>query len=64
MALIALVSAKSCGVTTSAAAMALASRRDVLLAELDLSGGSLRHGLLSDVLRHGRPLDGHIGLHK
>ncbi|KOU37620.1 MinD/ParA family ATP-binding protein [Streptomyces sp. WM6378] len=64
MALIALVSAKSCGVTTSAAAMALASRRDVLLAELDMSGGSLRHGLLSDVLRHGRPLDGHIGLHK
>ncbi|MGI5346599.1 hypothetical protein ACQEU8_00020 [Streptomyces sp. CA-250714] len=44
--LTALVSAKSDGVTTSATAMALASSRPVLLAELDLSGGTLRHGLL------------------
>ncbi|MGI5350223.1 hypothetical protein ACQEU8_18865 [Streptomyces sp. CA-250714] len=63
--LTALVSAKSDGVTTSATAMALASSRPVLLAELDLSGGTLRHGLL----RHapsgeGRVLDGRIGLHR
>ncbi|MEU0949964.1 hypothetical protein ABZ379_45995 [Streptomyces canus] len=66
MALIALVSAKSDGVTTSAAALALASRRPVLLAELDMAGGTLRHGLLRDVPRgaqHER-LDGNIGLHR
>ncbi|MFE6894803.1 hypothetical protein [Streptomyces sp. NPDC057694] len=66
MPLIALVSAKSDGVTTSAAAMALGSRRPVLLAELDLAGGSLRHGLLRDVPRgaHRERLDRHIGLHR
>ncbi|MFF5010759.1 MULTISPECIES: hypothetical protein [Streptomyces] len=66
MALIALVSAKSDGVTTAAAALALASRRPVLLAELDMAGGTLRHGLLRDVTRgeqHER-LDGNIGLHR
>ncbi|MFZ3562862.1 hypothetical protein ACOKM5_43805 [Streptomyces sp. BH097] len=65
MPLIALVSAKSDGVTTSAAAMALGSRRPVLLAELDLAGGSLRHGLLRDVPRGAarERLDRHIGLH-
>ncbi|MFF8932344.1 hypothetical protein ACF1AO_34335 [Streptomyces longwoodensis] len=66
MALIALVSAKSDGVTTAAAALALASRRPVLLAELDMAGGTLRHGLLRDVPRgelHER-LDGTIGLHR
>ncbi|MFI5634686.1 MinD/ParA family protein [Streptomyces sp. NPDC051664] len=64
MALIALVSAASDGVTTSAAAMALASPRPVLLAEFDLAGGKLRNRLLRGVQRSGRPLDGHIGLHK
>ncbi|WP_406349371.1 hypothetical protein OHA44_37580 [Streptomyces sp. NBC_00144] len=64
MALIALVSATSSGVTTSAAAMALGSRRPVLLAELDLFGGKLRHGLLRDVQRGGVRLDGHVGLHR
>lgn len=64
MALIALVSAKSDGVTTSAAALALASRRPVLLAELDMSGGSLRHGLLRDIPRGGQRLTGHVGLHR
>ncbi|MET9913867.1 hypothetical protein ABZZ74_45270 [Streptomyces sp. NPDC006476] len=66
MALIALVSAKSDGVTTSAAALALASRRPVLLAELDMAGGTLRHGLLRDVPRgeHHERLDGTIGLHR
>lgn len=66
MALIALVSAKSDGVTTAATALALAGRRPVLLAELDMAGGSLRHGLLRDVTR-GRQrerLDGHVGLHR
>ncbi|MGW0825226.1 hypothetical protein [Streptomyces sp. NPDC002845] len=64
MALIALVSAKSDGVTTAAAALALASRRPVLLAELDMAGGTLRHGLLRDVTRGEQRLDGHIGLHR
>ncbi|MFC5220040.1 hypothetical protein [Streptomyces coerulescens] len=65
MALIALVSAKSDGVTTAATALALASRRPVLLAELDMAGGTLRHGLLRDVPRgeHER-LDGNTGLHR
>ncbi|MFG2885731.1 hypothetical protein ACGFYV_26140 [Streptomyces sp. NPDC048297] len=64
--MIALVSAKSDGVTTSAAAMALGSRRPVLLAELDLAGGSLRHGLLRDVPRGAsrERLDRSIGLHR
>ncbi|MCW8101677.1 hypothetical protein [Streptomyces tauricus] len=66
MALIALVSAKSDGATTSAAALALASRRPVLLAELDMAGGTLRHGLLRDVTRgeHRERLDGSVGLHR
>ncbi|HET6857473.1 MAG TPA: hypothetical protein VFH94_10305 [Streptomyces sp.] len=66
MALIALVSAKSDGVTTAAAALALASRRPVLLAELDMAGGTLRHGLLRDVPRgeQRKRLDGNIGLHR
>ncbi|WP_406834852.1 hypothetical protein ACICHK_00295 [Streptomyces sp. AHU1] len=66
MALIALVSATSGAVTTAAAALALASRRPVLLAELDMAGGSLRHGLLRDVPRgpHREPLDGRIGIHR
>ncbi|MBQ0850257.1 hypothetical protein J8N05_18875 [Streptomyces sp. BH-SS-21] len=66
MTLIVLVSAKSDGATTSAAALALASRRPVLFAELDMAGGSLRHGLLRDVTRgeHGERLDGTIGLHR
>ncbi|MFB8031715.1 hypothetical protein ACFC5Z_01910 [Streptomyces sp. NPDC056004] len=66
MPLIALVSAKSDGVTTSAAAMALGSRRPVLLAELDLAGGSLRHGLLRDVPRGAarERLGRNIGLHR
>lgn len=65
MAVIALVTAKgSAGATTSAAALALNSRRPVLLAECDLAGGSLRHGLLRDVPRGpGERLDGTIGLH-
>ncbi|MFE5841973.1 hypothetical protein ACFQ7N_10040 [Streptomyces niveus] len=64
MALIALVSAKSSGVTATTAALALASRRPVLLAELDLSGGSLRHGLLRDVRRGEQELDGSTGVHR
>lgn len=66
MALIALVSAKGDGVTTAAASLALAGRRPVLLAEFDMAGGSLRHGLLRDVPRgpHGERLDGRIGLHR
>ncbi|MFJ3817744.1 hypothetical protein [Streptomyces sp. NPDC090056] len=40
----ALVSAKSCGVTTSALALTLASKRPSLLAECDPAGGTLRAG--------------------
>ncbi|MEU9286432.1 hypothetical protein AB0D57_17350 [Streptomyces sp. NPDC048275] len=60
------MSAKSDGATTAAAALALASRRPVLLAELDMAGGTLRHGLLRDVARgeHRERLDGNIGLHR
>ncbi|MEU6987327.1 hypothetical protein ABZ946_28500 [Streptomyces sp. NPDC046324] len=42
----ALVSAKSCGVTTSALALTLASRRPSLLAECDPAGGTIRAGFL------------------
>ncbi|MFB8441196.1 MinD/ParA family protein [Streptomyces niveus] len=42
----ALVSAKSCGVTTSALALTLASRRVSLLAECDPAGGTIRAGYL------------------
>ncbi|MBV7249287.1 hypothetical protein [Streptomyces sp. MW-W600-10] len=58
------MSAASDGATTSAAALALASPRPVLLADFDLAGGKLRHRLLHGVRRAGRPLDGNIGLHK
>ncbi|MFJ5035638.1 hypothetical protein ACIQB5_48345 [Streptomyces sp. NPDC088560] len=64
MAMIALVSAKGDGVTTSACAMALQSTRPMLLAELDMAGGSLRHRLLKDIRRGQEPLTGHIGLHR
>ncbi|MFB8211113.1 hypothetical protein [Streptomyces sp. NPDC056010] len=47
MAVTTLVSAKSCGVTTSALAFALASRRPSLLAECDPAGGTLRAGFLN-----------------
>ncbi|RII07958.1 hypothetical protein DSC45_34145 [Streptomyces sp. YIM 130001] len=42
----ALVSAKSCGVTTSALALTLASKRPSLLAECDPAGGTVRAGFL------------------
>lgn len=42
----ALVSAKSCGVTSSALALTLASRRPSLLAECDLAGGTIRAGFM------------------
>ncbi|WP_331734606.1 MULTISPECIES: hypothetical protein [unclassified Streptomyces] len=42
----ALVSAKSCGVTASALALTLASKRPSLLAECDPAGGTIRAGLL------------------
>ncbi|MFF3277199.1 hypothetical protein ACFYWU_40715 [Streptomyces chrestomyceticus] len=42
----ALVSAKSCGVTTTALALTLASRQLSLLAECDPAGGTIRAGLL------------------
>ncbi|MFG2645925.1 hypothetical protein ACGFYP_33710 [Streptomyces sp. NPDC048370] len=42
----ALVSAKSCGVTTTALALTLASKRLSLLAECDPSGGTVRAGFL------------------
>ncbi|ROQ65224.1 hypothetical protein EDD95_8079 [Streptomyces sp. CEV 2-1] len=43
----ALVSAKSCGVTASALALTLASKRPSLLAECDPAGGTLRAGFLN-----------------
>lgn len=42
----ALVSAKSCGVTASALALTLASKRPSLLAECDPAGGTVRAGFL------------------
>lgn len=42
----ALVSAKSCGVTTAALALTLASKRPSLLAECDPAGGTIRAGFL------------------
>ncbi|MFE4258256.1 hypothetical protein [Streptomyces sp. NPDC056883] len=45
MTVTALVSAKSCGVTTSALALTLASSRPSLLAECDPAGGTVRAGL-------------------
>lgn len=46
MAVTALVSAKTCGVTVSGLALTLASRRPSLLAECDPAGGTVRAGLL------------------
>ncbi|MEN8651707.1 hypothetical protein ABCR94_14040 [Streptomyces sp. 21So2-11] len=42
----ALVSAKSCGVTTSALALTLSSNRPSLLAECDPAGGTVRAGIM------------------
>ncbi|MGW7006564.1 MinD/ParA family ATP-binding protein [Streptomyces sp. NPDC054933] len=56
MTVIALVSAKSSGVTTSALALALASPRPTLLAECDPAGGTIRSGFL------GGQLNPHVGL--
>jgi hypothetical protein len=52
----ALVSAKSCGVTTSALAMTLASRSVSLLAECDPAGGTIRAGFASGQLHAGTGL--------
>jgi hypothetical protein len=49
MALTVLLSAKSCGVTTSALALALAAPVRTLLAECDPAGGTVRHGFLQGV---------------
>ncbi|MGW8985100.1 hypothetical protein ACWGQ9_20840 [Streptomyces parvus] len=49
----ALVSAKSCGVTTSALALTLASKRPTLLAECDPAGGTIRAGFLQGELGAG-----------
>ncbi|MFF3934123.1 hypothetical protein [Streptomyces hirsutus] len=49
----ALVSAKSCGVTTSALALTLASKRPSLLAECDPAGGTLRAGFLQGEVNAG-----------
>lgn len=53
MPVIALVSAKSCGVTTSALALTLASKRPSLLAECDPAGGTLRAGFLQGEVNAG-----------
>ncbi|MEU5108471.1 hypothetical protein AB0H07_40485 [Streptomyces sp. NPDC021354] len=65
MSVIAMVSARSEGATTSALALALASPRPTLLAECDVvSGGSIRNGYLYDSPLHDDgPLDGTVGLH-
>ncbi|MFC9734254.1 hypothetical protein ACFWGM_01880 [Streptomyces roseolus] len=52
----ALVSAKSCGVTTSALALTLASKRPSLLAECDPAGGTLRAGFLQGEVGAGQGL--------
>ncbi|OKJ52607.1 MinD/ParA family ATP-binding protein [Streptomyces sp. CB02261] len=51
-----LVSAKSCGVTTSALAMALSSTRPSLLAECDPAGGTLRAGFFQAQITAGTGL--------
>ncbi|MEU6175871.1 hypothetical protein ABZ832_28680 [Streptantibioticus parmotrematis] len=58
MAVIALASAKSSGVTTASLALALASPRPTLLAECDPSGGSIRSGFL------GGQLNPHVGVYQ
>lgn len=50
MPVIALVSAKSCGVTTTALALTLASKKKSLLAECDPAGGTIRAGFASGYL--------------
>ncbi|CAM5289684.1 hypothetical protein GCM10010329_81230 [Streptomyces spiroverticillatus] len=57
MPVIALVSAKSCGVTVSALALALASSRPSVLAECDPAGGTVRAGYLQN------SVDGGFGLY-
>ncbi|MFD9685231.1 hypothetical protein ACFXPX_05020 [Kitasatospora sp. NPDC059146] len=57
--LTALISAKSCGVTTTALALALASPKRTLLAECDPSGGTIRTGYLQ-----GQQTTAAIGLHR
>ncbi|MER8236134.1 hypothetical protein [Streptomyces sp. NPDC094049] len=56
MTVIALVSAKSCGVTTSALAMTLSSTRPSLLAECDPAGGTIRAGLFQAQITAGTGL--------
>ncbi|MCY0945638.1 hypothetical protein [Streptomyces antarcticus] len=56
MTVTALVSAKSCGVTTSALAMALSSTRPSLLAECDPAGGTIRAGLFQAQITAGTGL--------
>jgi hypothetical protein len=59
MTVIALVSAKSGGVTTSALALTLAAPRSSLLAECDVAGGTIRTGFLSGSLATAA-----VGLHR
>ncbi|MDH6545113.1 hypothetical protein [Streptomyces sp. SPB4] len=56
MTVTALVSAKSCGVTTSALAMTLSSARPSLLAECDPAGGTIRAGLFQAQITAGTGL--------
>ncbi|MFE1556109.1 hypothetical protein ACFW6V_14170 [Streptomyces sp. NPDC058734] len=56
MTVIALASAKSCGVTTSALAMTLSSTRPSLLAECDPAGGTIRAGLFQAQITAGTGL--------
>ncbi|MFE0654475.1 MinD/ParA family protein [Streptomyces sp. NPDC059534] len=56
MTVTALVSAKSCGVTTSALAMTLSSTRPSLLAECDPAGGTLRAGFFQAQITAGTGL--------
>ncbi|WP_331747721.1 hypothetical protein OG365_41205 (plasmid) [Streptomyces sp. NBC_00853] len=56
MTVTALVSAKSCGVTTSALAMTLSSTRPSLLAECDPAGGTIRAGLFQAQITAGTGL--------
>ncbi|MFD9047881.1 P-loop NTPase family protein [Streptomyces zaomyceticus] len=56
MTVIALVSAKSCGVTTSALALTMSSARPSLLAECDPAGGTVRAGLFKAQITAGTGL--------
>lgn len=53
MSVTALVSTKSCGVTATALALTLASKRASLLAECDPAGGTIRAGLLGGEVNAG-----------